>query len=104
MRRDIIGMLVGWALWAVLYAIGYGYVTGNGFPRWLPGRIGFAAAVASMPIGFGGWVFVWGDGPGQPPAFVNSVWFSVVFGPILYGALGAMAGTIYGRLRGRGTA
>jgi hypothetical protein len=96
MRRYIIGMLVGWALWAVLYAIGYGYLTGRSF---LPGPVGFVVALASMPIGFGGWVYVWGDGGG--PAFALSIWFSVMVGLLLYGALGLAVGAIISRLRKR---
>jgi hypothetical protein len=103
MKRYIIGAMIGWALFALLFAVGYAYVTGNGFPRWMPGRIGSVAAIASMP-GFAWWALVSGDGPGQLPAFANTVWFSAVFGLILYGALGATAGAIYGRLRRRGTA
>jgi hypothetical protein len=93
----IIGMLAGWALFGVLFAIGYGYVTGDGLA--VGGYVGYVAAIMSMPIGFGGWVFVWGDGPGQPPAWATTMWFSVVFGLVLYGALGAMAGSIIARLR-----
>jgi hypothetical protein len=102
MKPHIKGMLAGWALWAVLFAIGYLYLTG---PNFLPkdsavfGYVGFAAAVAALPIAWGGWVFIWGDGPGQPPAFATTMWFTVVFGLALYGFLGAIAGAMVARLR-----
>jgi hypothetical protein len=100
-RRYLVGILAGWLLWGVLFAIGYGYLTGHGL---LPGSIGFAAAVVAMPVSFGGWVYVWGDGPGQPPAWATTMWFSVVLGLVLYGALGMMVAAIYSRLRKTGLA
>lgn len=101
MRRYIIFVLAGWTLWAALFAIGYPYVYGSDVLPKLPGAIGFPAAVASIPIGFGGWVYVWGDGPGQPPSWTGERWFSVAFGLLLYGALGAAVGMFSGRLRKR---
>jgi hypothetical protein len=98
-RHFVVGVLAGWALWAAVFAIGYGYLTGDGLV--IGGRTGFAAAVLSMPVSFGGWVYIWGDGPGQPPAFVNALWFTVLLGLVLYGALGAMAAAVYARLRNR---
>ena len=99
MRRHlVIGMLAGWALWGVLFAIAYMYLAGGGF---LPGIVGFPAAVIALPIAWGGWVYIWGDGPGQPPTWATTMWLSVVFGLVLYGALGAMAGAIYARIRRR---
>lgn len=108
MRRHlIIGMVVGWALWAVLFGIGYPYVTGaRFFPELLRDSkafayVGNASAVAALPIAWGGWLFIWGDGPGQPPSWATTTWFSVVFGLLLYGALGAAAGAIIARLQRR---
>jgi hypothetical protein len=99
MRRQLInGMLAGCALWGVLFVIGYLHLAGGGF---LPGVVGFWAAVIALPIAWGGWVFVWGDGPGQPPAWATTFWFSVVFGLLLYGTLGAMTGALYARIRRR---
>ncbi|MCC6492583.1 MAG: hypothetical protein IT424_06135 [Pirellulales bacterium] len=91
--RYVVGMLCGWAL----FAVGFGYVTGEGLA--VGGYVGFAAAVASMPVSFGGWVFVWGDGPGQPPAWATTMWFSVLLGLVLYGALGALAAAVWSRFR-----
>jgi ABC-type Na+ efflux pump permease subunit len=95
-RQYIIGMLAGWALWMMLFAIGWGFLRG---PSFVPAPVGNAAAIAALPIAWGGWVFVWGDGPGQPPAWATAMPFSVVFGLLLYGALGIAASAIYARLR-----
>lgn len=90
MKPHIKGMFAGWALWAVLYAIGYGYLTGHAF---LPGIIGFAAAVASMPIGFGGWLWL-----GQGGTYIGLL-LDIAVCLVVYGALGAMAGAIIARFR-----
>ena len=102
-RHHVFGMLSGWALWGVFFAMGYWYLRGDGFPKdsKVFGYVGFTAAIAALPIAWGGWVFVWGDGPGQPPAWATTMWFSVVFGLVLYGALGIAASEIYYRLRRR---
>jgi hypothetical protein len=81
----------------VLFAIGYSYLTGAGYPRWLPGHIGFVAALASMPIGFGGWLYVWGDAGG----LALHPGFSVLVGLPLYGILGLTVGATFSRLRKR---
>ena len=108
-RRLVTGMLAGWALWGVLFTIGYPYVTGARiFPEVLRdseafAHIAHAAAIAALPIAWGGWLFIWGDGPGQPPSWATTMWFTVVFGLVLYGALCVAAAAIYGKLRAKST-
>ncbi|BBO34584.1 hypothetical protein [Lacipirellula parvula] len=102
MKPHIVGMLAGWALWAAFFAVAYVVMQRGTAILPEPGvfkNLISVITIAAMPIAIGGFLFVWGDGAGQPPPFMTTMWFNIVFGLILYGALGAMAGAIYGRLR-----
>jgi hypothetical protein len=57
MKPRTTGMFAGCALWAVLLAIGWGYIWEEGFLP-LPTPIGLVSAVAALPIAWGGWVYV----------------------------------------------
>jgi hypothetical protein len=94
-RKYLVGMLCGWLFWVVLLAITEA-LTHN--PSLLPRLIRDsevfkyffnAAAIAALPIGIGGWFFVWGDN--GPPAWADGWTIHIVAGLALYGAIGAMA-------------
>lgn len=103
MRRSyLFGIFAGWVLWSVLFAITYVVLkTGNArLPESKALRYVInATSVAAMPIAIGGFLYVWGDGAGQPPEWATTMPFSAVVGLVLYGAIGMMAAAIYGRLR-----
>src|SRR4029078_8126843 len=74
---EIIGMLIGQAIWGLSCAAAYAGL-GNYFS--------FIAA----PIAIFGWLLIWGDN--GPPPWAESVGIHVVFGLCFYGAIGALIG------------
>jgi hypothetical protein len=105
MRRSVvIGILVGWALWAIIFGAGAACQTLEPwFPRWakladIPDTLATSFMVAAAPVAVGGWLLIWGDGP-QPPAWVKSLPFNLFIALVLYGAMGALIGYLIARRR-----
>jgi len=101
-RHYLIGMVAGWAVWLILMAGAYGVDASERFaPMWvreadIPDTVATALIVAALPVKFGGWLFIWGDGP-QPPEWVSGLPLNTLVGLVLYGSLGVAAAAIYGR-------
>jgi hypothetical protein len=96
----LIGIVAGDLFWASalfgFYALQHlGQAFRMGWPD-LFATLGLICSLVALPIGLGGWYFIWGDN--GPPYECLKTWpFNIGFGLIFYGLLGAVAG-----LAGRG--
>ena len=54
-------------------------------------------AVIGLPIGLGGWLFIWGDN--GPPLFLENFFSQLVLGLILWFLVGLVLGFIYKKIR-----
>jgi hypothetical protein len=86
-RPWLTGMLVGQAIWASSYAAA--------LRNW-----GGVFNIIAAPVTILGWVLIWGDGPGRIE-FVETTFFTVVFGLCAYGWLGAAVANFISRKRQR---
>ncbi len=70
-------------------------------PKWfeLPNFLQSICMVLTYPVGVGGWLLIWGDN-GPPLRWIDQLPFTIAFGLIFYGLLGAVIGRWIGKRRG----
>ena len=101
-RHYLVSMFAGWAFWLILIVAAYSVDASEQFiPKGarkadIPDTVATVLIVAAFPVKVGGWLFLWGDGS-QPPEWVTGLPFNALIGLALYGTLGIIVGTIYGR-------
>jgi len=92
------GALLGdlfWAL-ALLIVLLFEFCEDFGLNFALIEMIAVIFYVVAMPVGIGGWLFVWGDN-GPPYAWMETAAFTICFGLAFYGVIGVVVGALLGR-------
>lgn len=105
MRRYVVRIFAGWAVWFVLLAIYFGFRGSTHLAprpvRQLAHFVMLIESVATWPVaGIGTLLFDWQTGP-QPEPWVTGVPFNAACALLIYGVLGLVVGALYSRWKNR---
>jgi hypothetical protein len=99
MSRRLIGMLAGWATWVAFVAMAFYYRDARKFVpqsvRDVSDFLMLGVELAALPVGLGGWIWVWGDA--GPPWWAKGWAQHVAIGLIVFGTVGALGSSLFTR-------